>query len=325
MRFIVFGAGAVGGVIGGRLAQHGNNVVLIGRPDQCSAVTQRGLTIESPDSTSTISVKIVESPKDVQWTSGDVVFLTMKTQDTLAALQDLAAVAPPDLPIVCVQNAVENERLAQRWFQRVYGICVMCPTEFLVSGVVRAWSSPVTGILDIGRYPSGKDEVTHSIASILRTSAFHSEPREDIMRWKYGKLLMNLGNAAEALCGPAARSSPITAMARQEGIACFRAAGIDYVGDDEEKERRGNLLQLGSIAGQRRSGGSSWQSLQRRTGTIEADYLNGEIVLLGKLHGVRTPANALLQRLAREAARAGRPPGSMTIEDVASRLQEFQL
>jgi 2-dehydropantoate 2-reductase len=183
MRFIVFGAGAVGGVIGGRLTQHGHDVVLIGRPEQCRTVTERGLTIESPDSTSTIDVKIVESPKDIQWTPDDVVFLTMKTQDTLVALQGLAAVAPLYVPIVCVQNAVENERLAQRWFQRVYGICVMCPTEFLVSGVVRAWSSPVTGILDI-------------------------------MRWKYGKLLMNLGNAAEALCGPSARSSPITAMAR---------------------------------------------------------------------------------------------------------------
>src|SRR6476646_10278748 len=105
MRFIIFGAGAVGGVIGGRLAQHGHDVVLIGRPGQCRADSQRGLTIESPDSISTVSMKIVESPNDVQWTPGDVVFLTMKTQNTLASLQQLAPVVPPDLPIVCVQNA----------------------------------------------------------------------------------------------------------------------------------------------------------------------------------------------------------------------------
>jgi 2-dehydropantoate 2-reductase len=322
MRFIVFGAGAVGGVIGGRLAQHGHDVVLIGRRDQYDAVRQHGLTLECPDSTATVSVEIVESPRHLHWTSDDVVFLTMKTQDTLAALQDLAALAPPDLPIVCVQNAVENERLAQRWFERVYGICVMCPTEFLVPGVVRAWSSPATGILDIGRYPSGTDEVTEAIASILRTSTFHSEPRADIMRWKYGKLLMNLGNAAEALCGPSVRSSQIIAIARQEGIACLRAAGINYVGDDEEKERRGNLLQLGIVAGQRRLGGSSWQSLHRRTGTIEADYLNGEIVLLGRLFGVRTPVNALLQRLANGIARSRQSPGSMTTKDLISFLEK---
>src|SRR5262245_53012851 len=135
MRFIVFGAGAVGGVVGGRLAQHGHEVVLIGRDKLCVAVKQRGLTIESPDSIATIAVEIVNSPTHIQWRSDDVVFLTMKTQDTLAALQSLAVVVPRDLPVVCVQNAVENERMALRWFERVYGICVMCPTAFLVPGV----------------------------------------------------------------------------------------------------------------------------------------------------------------------------------------------
>ena len=56
----------------------------------------------------------------------------------------------------------------------------------------------------------------------------------------------------------------------------------------------------GGAAGGRQSrpGASSWQSLARGTGSIEADYLNGEIVLLGRLHGVATPVNAALQRLA---------------------------
>ena len=34
----------------------------------------------------------------------------------------------------------------------------------------------------------------------------------------------------------------------------------------------------------------------RGTGSIEAEFLNGEVVLLGALHGVATPVNALLQR-----------------------------
>src|SRR6185369_3949663 len=115
MRIIVFGAGAVGGVLCARLAQNGQDVILIGRANQCAAVTERGLVLESPDSISIVPLKIVESLSQIQWTSGDVVFLTMKTQDTLAALQDLAAAVPHDLPVVCVQNAVENERLALRW------------------------------------------------------------------------------------------------------------------------------------------------------------------------------------------------------------------
>jgi 2-dehydropantoate 2-reductase len=69
-----------------------------------------------------------------------------------------------------------------------------------------------------------------------------------------------------------------------------------------------------------RGGGSSWQSLARGTGQIETDHLNGEIVLLGRLHGVPTPANALIQRLANDAAKDHRPPGSMTAADVLAML-----
>ena len=64
-------------------------------------------------------------------------------------------------------------------------------------------------------------------------------------------------------------------------------------------------------------GGSSWQSLARGTGSIEAEFLNGEIVLLGALHGVPTPVNALLQRLALQAAVEGAGPGSWHIEELS--------
>ncbi len=66
------------------------------------------------------------------------------------------------------------------------------------------------------------------------------------------------------------------------------------------------------------AGGSSWQSLVRGTGSIEAEFLNGEIVLLGALHGVATPVNALLQRLAVEAAASGSPPGSWGVEQLGA-------
>jgi 2-dehydropantoate 2-reductase len=138
------------------------------------------------------------------------------------------------------------------------------------------------------------------------------------MRWKYGKLLMNLGNAIEALCGIPARSGPVPALARQEGMACLHAAGIDFVAEDEDKRRRGDLLRIGVIAGQTRQGGSSWQSLFRQTHHIEADYLNGEIVCIGRHHGVPTPVNAALQRLANQFSASGRAPGSMSTDELLS-------
>ena len=239
----------------------------------------------------------------------------MKTQDVLPALRDLAATAPPSVPIVCLQNGVESEQLALRWFARVYGVCVICPATYLTPGVVQAWSSPTTGILDVGRYPTGTDAVAETIAAAFRAATFSSAARPDIMRWKYGKLLMNLGNAVEAICGPPARRGPINAAARREGVACLDAAGIDYVAEDEDAARRGDLLQLRAIAGQVRGGGSSWQSLRRQAHSIETDYLNGEVVRLGRLHGVPTPVNELLQCVANRMARDGTPPGTMPPED----------
>ncbi len=191
-------------------------------------------------------------------------------------------------------------------------MCVMCPATHLEPGVVLASSSPVTGLLDVGCYPAGIDDRGREIAAALERSTFESIPRPDIMRWKYTKLLMNLGNAAEALCGHVDGLGDVITRARSEGAAVLRAAGIDAASREEDQERRGNRMTIKPIAGETRGGGSSWQSLRRGTGAIESDYLNGEIVVLGRLHGVHTPVNALLQRLANNAARERRRPGSTT-------------
>ena len=316
MRFVIYGAGAVGGVVGARLAQHGHDVVLIARGKHYEATRDRGIRLESATENITLAVPVVDHPARIEWSDDDVVLLAMKSQDTAAALEDLGAAAPAEMAIVCLQNGVDNERMALRHFASVYGICVMCPTGFLTPGVVQAWSTPVTGILDIGRYPSGVDDVAHRVAAALRASTFLAEVRPDVMRWKYGKLLMNLGNAVEALCGPAARASAIAAAARREGMQCLDKAGIAYVPEDEDRARRGDHLQLRPIAGQKRPGGSSWQSLDRAVGSIEVDYLNGEIVLLGRAHGINTPANELLQRLASQMARQRKPPATMTVAEL---------
>ena len=182
MRFVVFGAGAVGGVVGGRLAEHAHDVVLIARGTHYEAIRAAGLLIESPEAVTRVDVPVVQHPAQIQWTADDVVLLAMKTQDTLPALSDLRVAAPPEVPIVCLQNGVENERLASRWFANVYGVCVMCPTAHLTPGVVQAWSAPTTGILDIGRYPAGVDAVSAAIAAAFCASTFCAAARADIMR-----------------------------------------------------------------------------------------------------------------------------------------------
>jgi 2-dehydropantoate 2-reductase len=315
MRFVVLGAGGIGGVIGARLFEHGYKVVLIARGAHLDKIREEGLRLESPDLSVTLEIPAAANPGDIEFGGDDVVLLAVKSQDTAAAIGALAATAPADIPIVCVQNGVENERVALRCFPNVYGVCVVLPTTHLIPGVVQAHSTPTTGILDIGRYPSGVDETAEAVAAALRDSTFSSEARPDIARWKYAKLLTNLGNAVEAVLGPAARQGSIAPRTREEGVACLRAAGIDFASEEEDAARRGDLLRMRPIGGQRREGGSSWQSLTKAAGTVETDYLNGEIVLLGRLVGVPTPFNAALQYHANRMAQERQPAGSMSEEE----------
>ncbi len=320
MRIVVYGAGAVGGVIGGRLAQHGHDVVLIARGAHLEAIRANGLRIDSPDDCVTVPVPGVGSPAEIAWRAGDAVVLAMKTQDTEPALEALVGSAPARTPIVCAQNGVENERLASRRFRNVYGTSVMLPATHMEPGVVEANSSPVSGILDTGCYPSGVDSFCGEFTAALRASTFSSEPDPVIMRKKHRKLIMNLTNAFQAALGDRESATDMIKAARAEAEACFDAAGIDYASESEDRERRGTIMQLRPIQGRRRGGGSTWQSLARGTGRLEADWLNGEIVLLGKLHGVPTPVNATIQRVANRLAREGKPPGSITVAELQGEL-----
>jgi 2-dehydropantoate 2-reductase len=87
-----------------------------------------------------------------------------------------------------------------------------------------------------------------------------------------------------------------------------------------DRARRGTLLTAGPPVPGAPRRSSTWQSLTKGAGSVETDYLTGEVVLLGRLHGVATPANALLQRLATELAAEGRPPGSVRASEVLARL-----
>lgn len=318
MRFVIFGAGAVGGVIGGRLFEHGHEVVLIARGAHGQAIATDGLTLESADGAAALRIPVVERADEITFGNHDVVVLATKSQDTSPALEALAATAPPTIAVVCAQNGVENERLALRSFANVYGMCVMLPATHLVPGLVQANSTPVSGLLDVGRYPSGVDGTADDISAALAASTFSSIPRPDVMRWKYCKLLMNLGNAIEAVCGLMAQSSPLFERAKQEGTACLRAAGIDFASDEEDRARRGSLMQVRPIGGARRGGGSSWQSLARGVGSIETAFLTGEIVMLGRLWGVPTPVNEAVQQYATRMARTGAPPGSVPVAELLS-------
>jgi len=322
VRVVVVGAGGIGGTIGARLHQSGYDVALVARGAHGEAVRERGLTFATPEERVRLRIPAYDRPGDLTWTADDVVVLATKSQDTETAARALLAATGPDLPVVSAQNGVANERTLSRWFGHVHGMCVMMPTAHLEPGVVVAHSAAATGILDLGGFPEGTDDVDEALSAALRASRIESVPRPDIMRWKYRKLVNNLGNAVQALCGTRLDSEDAKAtldlLVGEAGLV-FDAAGIVPVSDEEDDERRADHLQLRPVAGEARSGGSTWQSLRRGSG-VETDFLNGEIALLGRLHGVPTPVNAAIQHLMREAACRGEGPGTMSPSELLARL-----
>lgn len=306
------------------LHRSGHDVVLIARGAHLEAIERSGLTLVDPSGTSTAAIPVVAHPDDLDIAEGDVVMLAMKSQDTLEALRELSRTAPVSTPIACVQNGVENERVALRLFENVYGVCVVGGSAYLEPGVVMAESGPVFGSLDIGRYPTGRDRLVDLFVDHLSPD-WVVFARDRVMDWKYTKLLRNLVLAVQALCGANVRQGAFFKLVREEGEACLRAASIAFIDDAAWNEARALGPEVPLAPTGRVIGGSSWQSLARATGSIETAFLNGEILMLSRILGIDAPANELLYDLTLEASRTRQPPGQMTEDDLFALLAKRTL
>ncbi|WP_224401090.1 ketopantoate reductase family protein [Pseudonocardia sp. ICBG1034] len=316
MRHVVIGAGAVGGTIAARLHAAGREVVVVARGAHLGAIRERGLRLDTPDGSTTHSVEAVGTVGEARPTPDDVAILAVKSQDTPPPLAALLTAAP-GITVACAQNGVANERLAARRTDRVQAMLVILPAEHYEPGVVVASSSPVPGVLDVGRFPSGVDATTEAVVADLTAAGFSSRADPDVMAAKYGKLLTNLANAVDAICGLDDPDAPrLVEAVTAEGRAVLDAAGITARTGDDDRVRREGIITERPVAGATRRGSSSWQSLQRGTGSIEARYLNGEIVALGAAHRIATPVNTELMRVAEEMAAAGDQPASRSGADM---------
>jgi 2-dehydropantoate 2-reductase len=249
----------------------------------------------------------------------------MKSQDSEDAHRTLFSLTGGDLPVVCAQNGVVNEPLALRRFRRVYGMIVRLPASYIEPGIVTNEAAPRAGVLDVGGYPQGADDLAIKITNDLEASGFSAKPDPNIMRWKNTKLLFNLNNAISAVFSPDETTDDIVQALREEALACFQAAGIEFASNEEMRERSRPYFKMTEIEGSTRKGSSTWQSLARGRPTVETDYLNGEIVFLGVLHRVPTPYNRAIQLLSNRTVSEGIPPGSMRIEDLEQIVKEYRM
>jgi len=218
-----------------------------------------------------------------------------------------------------MQNSICNEALATRIFDRIYGIMVNVPGIFLQAGEV---INPIVGnrgFLEVGLYPRGADELAHQVAKAFKEAGFAGGVNNWVMKAKGAKCLGNLGNALSAITDGRGDSSSFIAEVRKEAMTVWQAAGIEWEDREEFEKRvrasRGvNAMPKGYES--LRTRGSSWQSLMRGTGSIEAEQLNGDVVELGRLLGIKTPYNNVLWRVAEEMAVKGERPGKYTVEEL---------
>jgi 2-dehydropantoate 2-reductase len=318
MRFVVFGAGAIGSGIGGHLHRTGHNALLVGRPAHVDRIRKQGLRLITADQTYTLPVPAVSRAQDIRFSDDDVVLLCVKSQDTDRALVDIRAAGgdPHTLPILCCQNSITNEPAAARYFRRVYGVLIVVPGIFLEPGVVHNNSLNNAGFIEVGQFPDGADRLSKDVATALSAASYAAYANPRVMAAKAGKMFSNLGNAMGAITDGHGDSSLFMQHVRAEAARCFQIAGLEYEAPDAFELRSREQHRQSRLPAGVRNLGSSWQSLQRGLGSIEADFLNGEIVRLGRIHGISTPYNEVLQEVANAMAAGREKPGKFSAQDL---------
>jgi len=311
MRFIIYGAGGIGCVTGGHLARTGHEVILIGRPGNVNTINEKGLRLITPTGIHDVSVPAVTGPEQIDLNSEDAVLLCMKGQDTEAALRTLKPLIK-DIPIFCLQNGVRNEEIATQYFPRVFGVMVRVGAVYLKDGEVTARRDP-PGWFIIGRYPHGTDEIMETIATSLRAASFLVKTTDDVMPYKWGKLMGNLSNAIGAITNSEDNeTNAISQATLQELRDLLIQVGIRWV-TNEETEREWPEITMplrGSLETEAQS--STWQSLARGQGTVESEFLNGEVVRLAGSFGRQSPINEALVNISVEMAVKHELPGKYT-------------
>ncbi|MDX2045085.1 MAG: 2-dehydropantoate 2-reductase [Acidobacteriota bacterium] len=342
MRIIIHGAGAVGSLVGGWLADSGVEVALIARDAHAETVNRQGLQIKSAKGDRVVNLPAVTSPHQITPRIDDVVILTVKSSQTAASVQSLREVFPEDTPVFCLQNGVRNEELAARRFLTVYGAMAGMSVTMISPGVI---SHTLNNVISIGNYPMGCDELGLEVAELLTKAGFRVTTHESIMAIKWSKLILNLHNATFSildkhlqfgLASPAI--SRFMADVEEEGLHVLDIAGISLADaknpidftkrldelrnktEDPEK-----LFESENMPTELRTYPSTWTDLKLKRGETEASFFNGEIILLGEKYGVPTPYNSTLLNIVETMAADGLNPGLYSIEELIDQVEQRRL
>lgn len=329
-RYVIVGAGAVGAALAAQFESVGVPYVLVGRGEHIERIAADGLRYGRRGTTTVVPLRTAHGPQDIDLDIDDVLVFATKVQDLEEAVRQWSwqPVSGADgrtsaaLPVVVVQNGLDGERIALRRFSTVYGGSLMTPARFTVPGEVVVGAAGPVGVLTIGRYPTGYDGALEAIAADLRTADYIVQISDDVVRWKGAKILHNVRNGVEVLTGDEFEIERIGAELVAEAQSVLDAVGIRAADQKAERTEDVSSFRIDKESGIKPGQQSTWQSFVRGASS-ETDYLNGEIVLYGRIHGIATPYNAALQEILGGSALRQESPGTRTTGEVISLATEL--
>lgn len=326
----VYGAGAIGSLVGARLCQAGVPVTLVGRPAHVEAIRARGLLVRGREGETPVKI-----PADSELTGApDLILLTVKSQDVAESCRAIARLGS-DATVVTMQNGVRSDREAAEILgrRRIVGCVLNLSATYLQPGVVEQNTG---AFFQLGApFPEAAGQV-EPVADVL-AKAFRVAVVPDIARARWTKLMANVNNAIMAITDlPIGKTLRHPGLARlsvgtiRESVRTVQLAG--YGLDQSKTARQFRLMatvpgpianwifapRLGRGYPADSAFGPSTQQSLRRGASSELDYLNGEIVRLGEQIGRPTPYNQGLLEAGREVFASRKP---LTPEELLARFQ----
>ncbi len=313
----VFGAGAIGCWVGGRLAAAGSDVTLIGRPRVLGAL-ERGLVVTDLDGGEYRSTPKLATEPMVAGVAGsaDIVLVTVKSAQTASAGEQLAPVLGPRAIVISLQNGVRNADVLGAALPDHRVLAAMVP--FNVVRQDGRYHRASSGTLAIEDAPAARTFLDACAAAHLSIRSHRDMPA---VQW--AKLIMNLNNAINALSNiPLAAELAqrgfrrCLAAAQREAFAMLaaahqRVARLTAIPPSwmprllELPDRAFAILARRVIAIDPDARSSMWDDLESRRPT-EIDYLQGEVVALADRLGRAAPINRALVDLVHAAEAGGR-------------------
>ena len=306
MRIGIMGSGGVGGYFGARLAQGGADVTFVARGAHLEAMRGGGLRVEGPEPVHLPQVRAVEDPAEAG--PQDLVMFGVKIWDTPAAVERVRPMVGPQTTVISFQNGVLKDEDMRAAFgpERIMGGVAYVATTIDRPGVIRQ-TGPMQRLI-FGEFDGTRSGRAEAFLAACLKGGINAEASADIRReiWQKYVFLVGLSGTTTSMrsrIGPIRANPQTRAFLRDvmaEVVAVGRALGVNLDADFADQR----LAFADTVAADMTS--SMHHDLERGN-RLEAPWLAGGVVRLGREAGVPTPLNrAILDILALHAdGRAG--------------------